>query len=78
MKSVYDMRISHANLPRPQSQHMNNKRSQLKSAVIRGNNNHLLNSGLPTVNPLSGTMSEFQMQSDVQTTFNNKLPGTGV
>lgn len=37
MKSVYDMRMSHANLPRPQSQHFNNKRQQLKSAVTRVN-----------------------------------------
>jgi hypothetical protein len=38
---------------------MNNKRQQLKSAVIRGNNNQFLHIGQPAGNPLSGTMSEF-------------------
>jgi len=42
MKSVYDLRMSHANLPRPQSHNLTNKRQQLKSAVIRGVDNQLI------------------------------------
>ena len=60
MKSVYDMRISHANLPNVNnlSGKAANKRQQLKSAVTRTGENNFASKGLMILTQNSSTNIE--------------------